>query len=233
VFFVLGFTSIFVLLGATATALGQLLLGARLWIQRIGGVLIIIFGLHVLGLITIPFLYSEKRVHVQARPRLGYLSSFMMGFFFAAGWTPCVGPVLATVLTWAASSADLWQGVTMLVFYSLGFGIPFLLVGVLFEAASGWLRKLNRYMRVISIASGIFLLAMGVLMLTDSMTLLASLGGVFSLESELEQATLSIPVSLLAGLLSFVSPCVLPLVPAYLGYMGGTSVSAQPAEGLG
>jgi cytochrome c-type biogenesis protein len=232
VFFVLGFTVIFVLLGATATALGRQLLAARLWIQRIGGVLIIIFGLHVLGLITIPFLYSEKRVHIQAKPRLGYLSSFLMGLFFAAGWTPCVGPVLATMLAWAASSADLWQGVLMLTFYSIGFGIPFLLVGLLFEAATGWLRKLNRHMRVISVISGIFLLAMGVLMLTDSLTMVAALGGGFSLESGLDQSAVTIPVSLLAGLLSFVSPCVLPLVPAYLGYMGGTSVSAKAAEAV-
>jgi cytochrome c-type biogenesis protein len=233
VFFVLGFTAIFVLLGATATALGQLLMGARLWIQRIGGIIIIVFGLHFLGLITVPFLYSEKRVHVQANPRLGYLSSFLVGIFFAAGWTPCVGPVLATMLTWAASSADLWQGVVTLTFYSLGFGIPFLVVGLLFEAATGWLHKLNRHMRIISIVSGIFLLAMGVLMLTDSLTWVVALGGFFSLESGLDQATVTIPVALLAGLLSFVSPCVLPLVPAFLGYMGGASVSGGAVEAAG
>lgn len=230
VFFVLGFTVVFVLLGATATALGQLLLDARLWIQRIGGVVIIIFALHVMELITIPFLYSEKRMHVQTNPRLGYLSSFLIGIFFAAGWTPCVGPVLATMLTWAASSADVWQGVAMLTFYSLGFGIPFLLVGLLFEVATGLLRRLNRHLRVISIVSGIFMLAMGMLMLTDSLTMVAGLGGMFSLESGLQQAKVTIPVSFLAGLLSFVSPCVLPLVPAYLGYMGGTSVSSKAAE---
>jgi cytochrome c-type biogenesis protein len=231
VFFVLGFTVIFVALGATATALGQLLLGARLWLQRLGGILVIVLGLHTMGLITLPFLYSEKRVHVEANPRLGYFSSFLVGLFFAAGWTPCLGPVLATMLTWAASSADLWQGVVMLTFYSLGFGIPFLLTGLLFDAATGWLRKLNRHMRIISLVSGVLLIGIGLLMLTDSLTRLSGLFGAFSLESTLGEASISIPVAFVAGLLSFVSPCVLPLVPAYLGYMGSTSVS-NPAPGL-
>jgi cytochrome c-type biogenesis protein len=230
VFYVLGFTVIFVALGATATALGQLLLGARLWIQRIGGVAVIILGLHVMGVITIPLLYSEKRIQVKANPRLGYLSSFVVGLFFAVGWTPCLGPVLATMLTWAASATEVWQGVVMLTFYSLGFGIPFLLTGLLFEAATTFLRKLNRHMRLISIVSGILLVGIGLLMLTDSMTRVAGLFGVFSLESRLEQATITIPVALLAGLLSFVSPCVLPLVPAFLGYMGGTSVSSPAVD---
>lgn len=233
VFFVLGFTVIFVALGATATALGRLLLGVRSWIQRIGGVLVIILGLHTMGLITIPFLYSEKRVHVQASPRLGYLSSFLVGLFFAAGWTPCLGPVLAAMLAWAASADTVGQGVVMLTFYSLGFGIPFLLTGLLFEAATGFLRKINRHMRVISMISGVFLIAIGLLMLTDSLTSLSGLLGAFSLEAQLEQATVSIPVAFLAGLLSFISPCVLPLVPAYLGYMGGTSVSQSTTEASG
>lgn len=233
VFFVLGFSVIFVALGATATVLGQLLLGIRPWIQRIGGIAVIILGLHVMGVIAIPLLYSEKRVRVRANPRLGYLSSFLVGLFFAAGWTPCLGPVLATLLTWAASSTELWQGVVMLAFYSLGFAIPFLLTGLVFEAATGFLRRLNRHMRVISVVSGILLIGIGLLMLTDSMTSLVGLFGPFSLEAELEQATITIPVALLAGLLSFVSPCVLPLVPAYLGYMGGTSVSSPAVEAAG
>jgi cytochrome c-type biogenesis protein len=230
VFFVLGFTLIFVALGATATALGQLVLGVRPWIQRIGGIVVIILGLHVMGVITIPQLYSEKRVQVRANPRLGYLSSFLVGLFFAAGWTPCLGPVLATMLTWAASSTDLWLGVLMLTFYSLGFAIPFLVTGLVFEAATKFLRRINRHMRVISIVSGILLIGIGLLLLTDSMTQVAGLFGIFSLESELEQARISIPVAMLAGLLSFVSPCVLPLVPAFLAYMGGTSVSSSVPE---
>ncbi len=223
-FFVLGFTLIFVALGATATALGQLLLGARLWIQRIGGLVVILLGLHLMGVLPIPALYAERRVHLQASPRLGYLSSFLVGLFFAAGWTPCLGPVLATMLAWAASTTNLWQGVVMLTFYSLGFGLPFLLTGLLFDAATHWLRRLNRHLRIVSIASGLLLIGIGLLMFTDSLALISGLVGPFSLESQLEQVTISMPIALLAGLLSFISPCVLPLVPAYLGYMGGTSV---------
>ncbi len=224
-FFVLGFTVIFVALGATATAIGRLLLGARIWIQRIGGIVVIVLGLHLMGVISIPLLYSEKRAHPHpVNPRLGYLSSFLVGLFFAAGWTPCLGPVLATMLAWAASTTDLWRGVVMLTFYSLGFGLPFLLTGLLFDAATGWLRRLNRHLRVISIASGLLLIGIGLLMLTDSLNRIAGLVGPYSLESRLDQAAISLPIALLAGLLSFASPCVLPLVPAYLGYMGGTSV---------
>lgn len=225
VFFVLGFSLVFVAMGATATLVGQLLVGARLWLQRIGGLVIIVFGLHVMGIITIPFLYSERRVHVKTDPRLGYLSSLLIGVFFALGWTPCVGPVLATMLTWAASASNVWQGILMLTFYSIGFGIPFLLTGLAFEAATGLLRRLNRYMRVISVVSGLFLMAIGVLMLLDRLTRLAGMLGVYSLEMGLAGASVTIPVAALAGLLSFVSPCVLPLVPAYLGYMGGATVS--------
>lgn len=226
-FFVLGFTVIFVALGATATALGRLLLGARLWIQRLGGIVVIILGLHLMRVLPIPLLHSEKRVHLQANPRLGYLSSFLVGLFFAAGWTPCLGPVLATMLAWAASTTDLWRGVVMLTFYSLGFGLPFLLTGLLFDAAAGWLRRLNHHLPLISIASGLLLIGIGLLMLTDSLTRISGLVGPFSLESRLGQAAISLPIALLAGLLSFVSPCVLPLVPAYLGYMGGTSIQGS------
>ena len=96
-FFVLGFSAIFVALGATASFVGQILLGSRVWVERIGGIIVIIFGLYMMGVIEIPFLYSEKRVHVEAKPGLGYLSSFMIGLSFAAGWTPCVRLVLRAI----------------------------------------------------------------------------------------------------------------------------------------
>lgn len=224
-FFVLGFSAIFVALGATASFIGQILVSSRVWVERIGGVIVIIFGLHMLGVIEIPFLYSEKRVHVEANPSLGYLSSFVIGLSFAAGWTPCVGPVLGAALTWAASTQTVGQGVVMLSVYSLGLGLPFLLTGLVLETASGILRRLNRYMGVISKASGMLLILVGFLLFTERLSFLARYGSFFDFESGLAGHQITIPIALLAGLFSFASPCVLPLVPAYIGYLSGTSVA--------
>jgi cytochrome c-type biogenesis protein len=229
-FFVLGFSTIFVALGATASFVGQILLSSRVWVERIGGIIVIIFGLYMIGVIEIPFLYSEKRVHVEAKPGLGYLSSFVIGLSFAAGWTPCVGPVLGAALTWAASTQTVGQGVVMLSVYSLGLGLPFLLTGLVLETASGILRRLNRYMGVISKASGVLLILMGLLLFTDRLSFLARYGSFFDFESGLASQQITIPIALLAGLLSFASPCVLPLVPAYIGYLSGTSVAQTSGE---
>ncbi|NIO67555.1 MAG: cytochrome c biogenesis protein CcdA [Anaerolineae bacterium] len=229
-FFVLGFSTIFVALGATASFVGQILLSSRGWVERIGGIIVIIFGLHMMGVIEIPFLYSEKRVHVEAKPGLGYLSSFVIGLSFAAGWTPCVGPVLGAALTWAASTQTVGQGVVMLSVYSLGLGLPFLLTGLVLETASGILRRLNRYMGVISKASGVLLVLMGLLLFTDRLSFLARYGSFFDFESGLASQQITIPIALLAGLLSFASPCVLPLVPAYIGYLSGTSLAQTSGE---
>ena len=229
-FFVLGFSAIFVALGATASFVGQILLSSRVWVERIGGIIVIIFGLYMMGVIEIPFLYSEKRVHVEAKPGLGYLSSFVIGLSFAAGWTPCVGPVLGAALTWAASTQTVGQGVVMLSAYSLGLGLPFLLTGLVLETASGILRRLNRYMGVISKASGVLLILMGLLLFSDRLSFLARYGSFFDFESGLASQQITIPIALLAGLLSFASPCVLPLVPAYIGYLSGTNVAQTSGE---
>lgn len=229
-FFVLGFSAIFVALGATASFIGQILVSSRVWIERIGGVIVIIFGLHMMGVVEIPFLYSEKRVHVEAKPSLGYLSSFVIGLSFAAGWTPCVGPVLGAALTWAASTQTVGQGVVMLSVYSLGLGLPFLLTGLTLETMSGILRRLNRYMGVVSKVSGGLLILMGLLLFTARLSLLVRYGSFFEFESGLAGQQITIPIALLAGLFSFASPCVLPLVPAYIGYLSGTSVTQTLRE---
>jgi cytochrome c-type biogenesis protein len=229
-FFVLGFSAIFVALGATASFVGQILLSSRVWVERIGGIIVIIFGLYMIGVIEIPFLYSEKRVHVEAKPGLGYLSSFVIGLAFAAGWTPCVGPVLGAALTWAASTQTVRQGVVMLSAYSLGLGLPFLLTGLALETMSGILRRLNRYMGVVSKVSGVLLILVGLLLFTERLSLLARYGSFFDIESSLASNQITIPIALLAGLVSFASPCVLPLVPAYIGYLSSTSVAQTSGE---
>lgn len=201
-FFVLGFTSIFVLLGATASAVGQLLNQQVYTIQKIGGVIVILFGLHMIGLFTalegaiqarpawresivgralLPILrwfnsllYTEKRVHMQTNPGLGFFSSFLVGIFFAAGWTPCVGPILGTILLAASSAESVTRGTIVLTAYSLGLGIPFLLTGLLLESMTGLLRRARPYLGVISFISGLFLIYVGFLLFTHQLGVLGA-----------------------------------------------------------
>lgn len=174
--FVLGFSVIFGLFGVFLGLLGYWLQDLIPWIQKIGGIIIVIFGLHTIGLFKIPFLYEERRLEVERKPSLGYLSSFIMGVFFAAGWTPCVGPILGGIILLATDTTTAGQGAVLFAAYSLGLGIPFLLFGLAFDAMSGFLKRVNRYMNVVSIISGVFLIALGILIFTDSLTYLARFG---------------------------------------------------------
>ncbi len=181
-FFVLGFSVIFVALGATASFIGQVLNQHILTLQKIGGIIVIIFGLHTIGIIKIPFLYYEARAEIKSRPELGYLSSFLIGLVFAAGWTPCVGTVLSAIFILAANTQTAGQGMSMLAAYSLGLGLPFLLVGGAFETISPWLRKLNRHLNVVSVVSGIFLVVVGVAIFAGWLTYLARFGAFINVE---------------------------------------------------
>ena len=174
--FVLGFSLVFIALGGLVGLLGNLLFDSKLVLQKVGGVIIVLFGVHTLGLIRIPFLYQERRLEMHKKSELGYLSSFVMGIFFSAGWVPCVGPILAGILGLAYSTQTTGQAVLLLAFYSLGLGIPFLLAGLAFGAISGWLRRANRYLRVVSVVSGVLLVVLGVLMVTDKLTYFARFG---------------------------------------------------------
>jgi len=181
-FFVLGFSVIFVALGATASFIGQLLNQYILTLQRIGGIIIIVFGLHTIGIIKIPLLYYDTRAEMKTRPELGYLSSFLIGLTFAAGWTPCVGTVLSAIFFLAADTQTAGQGMLLLTVYSLGLGLPFLLVGGAFETISPWLRKLNRHLNIVSVISGIFLVAVGVAIFAGWLTYLARFGTFLNVE---------------------------------------------------
>jgi len=164
--FVLGFSTIFTALGASASALGGLILNNRLLLTRIGGAVVIFMGLAVLGIIKVPGLYRERRFQMERRP-LGLLGAYPVGMAFGFAWTPCVGPVLTAVLTLAATTRTASAGALLLFVYSLGLGLPFLITAFLMTAAfdtMGWLR---RNARSISTVSGIFLLVMGAAMVTD------------------------------------------------------------------
>ncbi|HEX9564088.1 MAG TPA: cytochrome c biogenesis protein CcdA [Gemmatimonadaceae bacterium] len=171
--FVLGFTLVFLLLGAGATAIGQALFGYRAWISRIGGVVIIVFGLYLLGVLNIAFFARERRFHVADKP-MGYLGTVFVGFAFGAGWTPCIGPILGAILLYTSSQADLARGMWLLLAYSLGLAVPFLLSAVAIERFSGFFQRMKRQMVWVSRASGALLIGIGILMVTNYFTILAT-----------------------------------------------------------
>ena len=171
--FIAGFTIVFLALGATATVLGRLLVRHRDWVGRIGGVLVIVLGLYLLGVFNIGVFAREKRVHIANKP-LGYLGTLVVGMAFAAGWTPCIGPILGGVLTYTASSADLNRGLVLLFAYSLGLAVPFLLAALMIDRFMVLFQRYRGALVWISRASGVLLVAVGILMITGSMTVLSA-----------------------------------------------------------
>lgn len=170
--FVLGFTTVFVALGATATAAGQLLAENLLILSKIAGVIIIIAGLHFLGVIHIPLLHREARYHAEARPA-GLVGAYLIGIAFAFGWTPCIGPVLAAILALAAGQDSISQGVSLLLVYSLGLGLPFIAAAVAIKPFMSTLQRYRRHLSIMEKVLGAFLVLTGILFLTNSMTLIA------------------------------------------------------------
>lgn len=170
--FVLGFSLVFVLLGASATALGRALNYYQLWLQRIGGLLVIGFGLVCLGVIKVGLLSQERRVQVDQKP-VGYLGSALVGMAFGAGWTPCIGPVLGAILGLAATAHDLTRGMLLLAAYSAGLAVPFLIAAVALDAFLDWFQRFRRYLPWVMRVSGVLLIFVGVLMVTGEFTRLA------------------------------------------------------------
>ncbi|HEX9727789.1 MAG TPA: cytochrome c biogenesis protein CcdA [Gemmatimonadales bacterium] len=171
--FIAGFTLIFMLLGASATAVGTLLRQNRVWLERAGGVLIIVFGLYLAGAFQLTFLARERRFHIQDKP-LGYLGSLFVGVAFGAGWSPCIGPILGAVLSYTAATATLGEGILLLFAYSLGLGIPFVIAALAVERFIGWFQRYRRYIPVVTKASGLILVALGILLASGQFTRLAS-----------------------------------------------------------
>jgi cytochrome c-type biogenesis protein len=171
--FIAGFTIVVLALGATATVLGRMLLRHRDWVGRIGGVLVILLGFYLLGAFNIGALARERRIHLADKP-LGYLGTLIVGMAFAAGWTPCIGPILGGVLTYTASSADLNRGLVLLFAYSLGLAVPFLLASLMIDRFMDLFQRYRRGLVWMSRASGVLLIAVGILMITGSMTVLSS-----------------------------------------------------------
>lgn len=177
IFFVIGFSLVFILLGTISGFFGEYVSGFRVWLGRLGGVMIIIFGLFMLGVFKIPALQVDKRIALPKFLKLGApTSSFVIGASFAFGWTPCVGPILASILLLASTSATALQGAYLLAVFSLGLAIPFILVAFLFSESTHFIGKITKYLKWVSIIGGVFLIGLGLLLLTDNFDLTIKYG---------------------------------------------------------
>jgi cytochrome c-type biogenesis protein len=190
--FVAGFSIVFVLLGVAASLISELLGAARFQVDgaifnlrdlvaKIGGLIVVVFGLHTMGVITIPFLEYDTRKQMAPRPEWGYASSALMGIFFSAGWAPCVGPVLGAMLTAIANSQiSVASAAWLLSGYSFGLAVPFLVAALALGEIARFIRQYSRYTRYVSIATGVVLVAVGILLFSGQLQRLAGLGSFFN-----------------------------------------------------
>jgi cytochrome c-type biogenesis protein len=169
--FVIGFSLVFIALGASATAIGKFLFAKLPLLSKIAGVILIIFGLHTMGVFRLAFLETEKRVHAQRKPA-GPLGAMLVGIAFAFGWTPCIGPILGGILAIAGSRNSVNEGITLLAVYSLGLGIPFLITSLAINQFFGAAKRIRRYYHAIELTSGALLVVIGVLIMTGQLTLI-------------------------------------------------------------
>jgi len=171
--FIAGFSTIFIALGASSSVVGRFLFQYQNWIRTIGGVLVIFFGLFVSGIIKLDFLTRERKFHLVGKPA-GYIGTFFVGMTFAAAWTPCIGPILGTILLYAGSQGSAAYGFKLLAVYSLGLAVPFFLSSLMFNSFLTYSAKIRRYMRIIMMVSGLVLIIFGLLLLTNNVRLLTS-----------------------------------------------------------
>ncbi len=163
--FILGFSLVFIALGASATFVGKFLARNIRWFEIIGGVLVIFLGLHFVGILRLKFLDREKKIHLKKKP-LGYLGTCLVGIAFGAGWTPCVGPILGAILTMAATTQNILKGIVLLTFYSAGLGLPFFLSAIILHKFFEYFKTIRKYFRIISITGGVLLIIVGILLIS-------------------------------------------------------------------
>ena len=233
--FIAGFSLVFIAAGATASALGQVFAEYRTLITRIFGVIILILGLNMVGLFRLPWLAIDKRVQVRKRG-VSYVGSFLVGIGFAAGWSPCIGPILAAVLALAADAKTVSHGMWLLSVYSLGLGLPLLATAIALQYMLPFFQRIRRFLPAIEFAAGLLVIAMGVVLVTNRWLLFVgwiykTFPAVANLGTgpETTGTAISLGAVFIAGLVSFVSPCVLPLMPAYISYLTGQSIDALVA----
>ena len=237
--FVAGFATFVVgLFGLVGTLLGDVLYDTKDAVRVVGGFAMIVFGLFTLRLIRIPILYSDTRsgLFSAAAKTTGVLQPYVMGLSFAAGWTPCIGPFLGAILSLSVTAETLGLRLVLLLAYALGLGVPFLLVALLAERATPTLKRLSHHLRAVEIISGLLLIGVGVLQLTGQMASwstglaqIAARSGITLETLVLGQGVGAAPTLIIAaaaGFLSFASPCVLPLIPAYISLIGGYAINS-------
>lgn len=231
VFFVLGFAIVFSLVGVLLQGLlANVSVTVQAWLGYIGGAIIILFGLYLLKIIKIPFLEREHKLRVKRKFKYAYVTSFVFGAAFAVGWTPCIGAVLGAILTLAVTNPG--SAFSLLLAYSLGLGIPFLIVGLFTEKAAVFISKAGKWLTYLNYLFGVLLIALGVLVFTNKLSRVANFPFLTELLLKLDAQTsfggaLTLSVSFIAGLVSFLSPCVLPLLPAFLSYLAASAIQSK------
>lgn len=180
--FVLGFSFLFVLSGAAATALGRSLGRQLPWLQRLGGIALVALGLHLTGVLRLPFLLRQRSLRSSANPGMGYVASFLTGAFLFTGWVPCVGPVLMAIYMLAGGSETVSQGVLLLGVYSAGLGLPFLLVAIFAGYAVPLIRRFSRAARWVEVASGVLVIAVGLAVFFDALVVLSRYGSLIGFQ---------------------------------------------------
>jgi cytochrome c-type biogenesis protein len=213
--FVLGFSVVFISLGVATSALGGLMRDTRDWLARIGGIVVIFFGLHMTGLLRIRFLEYDLRPQSMPDRQRGYLASFMMGIFFSAGWSPCVGPILGSILMLGLNGGSVLQGVLLLSAYSAGLAIPFLVASIQIGLVTTALRRYGKAMHYVEVGMGVVLIIIGILLFSGRFASLASLGSFIGAYDELMLGRF-----LLIGLAILI---LLGLVPAFIAQRKGRS----------
>jgi cytochrome c-type biogenesis protein len=173
IMFIVGFSITFILLGASASWIGQILASRMSLLRQLAGLVLIVFGIHLTGLFKINFLYRDKRFHNVEKPR-GFLGALVLGLAFAFGWTPCIGPILAGILTIASTKENVTEGMFLLAVYSAGLGIPFLLTSVALNQFLGFYSRFKKHFHAVEVVSGALVIAIGVLIMTGSLTRLAT-----------------------------------------------------------
>ncbi len=225
--FVLGFTLIFVAAGASASALGQAFKDHQVVITRVFGVIVILLGLNMVGLFRIPMLAMDKRLHFE-HTSTSYPATLLAGIGFAAGWSPCIGPVLAAVIALASSTESVAKGTMYLFVYSLGLGLPFIITALGLNYVLPLLKRFKKYLPAIEVIAGLIVIVMGLVLVTNSFLrftgwLYKEFPAIANLGTgpDVGGGALTIGAVFLAGVVSFISPCVLPLVPAYISLLTG------------
>ncbi|MBI2052934.1 MAG: sulfite exporter TauE/SafE family protein [Candidatus Ryanbacteria bacterium] len=237
VFFVLGFSFVFSLVGILLqTVLASVSYAVQEWLGRIGGAVIIFFGLYLLGLVRLSFLEREHKFEVKRNLGSYYLTSFIFGAAFAVGWTPCVSAALGAILALAVTRAS--SAFFLLLAYTLGVGIPFLVVGFFTSQAQAFIKKASRSLVYIQYFFGALLIIMGVFVFVGQLSRIANLEVLVNFLGRLNLVTgsggsiasftfVNLGIAFLAGLGSFLSPCILPLVPGFLSYLASSAVKEE------